>query len=154
MESHVDLELESATHDVSSTARPDATLPRRVIATECRFARALHDSGGIRTRRLTGWWSLTPPHVYVSRELSYWACFGDTNLTVRCTHKQRVQLHSTPSNCPKSRHQTNAMQRHVLTVVDAFSVFGAGEFTALFRVIVVIGVIRFRRWSHSSDAVG
>ena len=52
---YVDLELESATHDVSSTARPDATLPRRVIAPECRFARALHDSGGIRTRRLTGW---------------------------------------------------------------------------------------------------
>ena len=40
------LELESATQDVSSTARPDASLLRRVIALEFRFARALHDSGG------------------------------------------------------------------------------------------------------------
>ena len=34
----------------------------------------------------------------------------------------------------------------MLTVVDAFSVFDTEEFTALFRVVVVIGVIRFRRW--------
>ena len=39
--------------------------------------------------------------------------------------------------------QAQLMQRHMLTVVDAFMIFVAGEFT---RIIVVIGVIRFRRW--------
>ena len=40
------LELESATQDVSSTARPDASLVRRIREPEYRFARALDDSGG------------------------------------------------------------------------------------------------------------
>ena len=42
----VNLELESATEDVSSTARPDASLLRRIREPEFRFPRALHDSGG------------------------------------------------------------------------------------------------------------
>ena len=40
------LELESALQDVSSTARPDATLLRRIREPEYGIARALHDSGG------------------------------------------------------------------------------------------------------------